>query len=44
MRVSAGTVRVEVRSVQHLAGPLGGRVLARSAASAAVEGVAGVGP
>ncbi|WP_432497126.1 TadE family type IV pilus minor pilin [Kineococcus auxinigenes] len=44
VRVSAGTVRVEVRSVQHLAGPLGGRVLARSAASAAVEGVAGVGP
>ncbi|WP_337062410.1 TadE family type IV pilus minor pilin [Kineococcus sp. G2] len=32
-----GTVAVEVRSVQRLAGPLGGEVLVRSTATAAVE-------
>ncbi|WP_432508148.1 TadE family type IV pilus minor pilin [Kineococcus esterisolvens] len=41
-----GTVEVEVRSVQRLAGPLGGEVLVRSTATAAVEDppAAGGGP
>jgi Flp pilus assembly protein TadG len=41
VQVGSGTVTVEVSSSQALAGPLGGTVLARGSATAAVEGFEG---